>query len=162
MTPTRSLSAAIALAAALVSAGASHAQEGESLLPVYAIVDESVQLESGQRDVSSYEDVEYARNVKDCMKSVEGRIDAWLKAKKLVPSTRRAQASRLRLEIELKSPKAGTLVIDYAWVPSRRRAFLDLRFLSGERLSVAEREHLVFGLELLDLRSELAVSMKCR
>lgn len=141
--------------------GALGAPQGESLLPVYAIVDDSVQLQSERRDVSTYEDVEYSRNVRNCARDVERGVDAWLKAKRKVASRRRARESRVRFEIEVARPRRGTLVIDYAWVKPKMRASLDLRFLSPRRLTQAEREQLVFGLELVDLRDALAASMKC-
>jgi len=161
MTRTRWPAVAIALAGALAAPAGARAQQGESLLPVYAIVDDSLQLQSGKVDVSTYEDVEYAKNVKDCVVAVEKRVGAWLSTRKLAPSSRRVQDSQYRLEIDLQSPKTGTLVIHYAWLPSKRLASLDLRFLASERLTQSEREKLVFGLDLVTLRTDLAASMKC-
>jgi hypothetical protein len=159
----RSVTAAV-LSAALAVSGA-NAQDAsrkydEALLPPYVVAHHDLQLQR-DRGFEGYNDVQYAANVADCASQVSRHVDAWLTDKKLVAGFRLAVASRYRAEISRSAPKTGYLIIDYSWAKSKRSAILNIRFQSNERLSEAERERLVLGLGLADVREQLISAMNC-
>lgn len=136
-------------------------ESGELILSSHVIADVELQLEDQDKHLTGYDVVEHVESLTSCTCHVRSEIDLWLDTHNLVTSKSYSGGKRLRVAVDIDSPKAGSVVIVYRMLLEKRIAFLEILFDSNYRLTAREREKLVMQLDLVTLKRKLVQRMKC-